>query len=102
MAHTKEPWTVETTHYGKQNQVKLEIMSPYGPVAHIYNGGLWDRARYIMPADDNARLIAAAPDLLAACEGAVILYTSPTMAACDAERIYQDLLAAIAKAQGNG
>ncbi|MEN6507034.1 MAG: hypothetical protein ABFD92_21065 [Planctomycetaceae bacterium] len=98
MAHTTGPFTIEATHYGKQNQVKLEIMSPYGPVAHIYNGGLWDRARYVMPAADNAHLFAAALDLLevakmlASLESADGGRTFPTKEMCAAAR------AAIAKA----
>ena len=48
----------------------------------------------------NARLIAASPDLLTACESAFALLTDPTAEPGDADAVTAMLLTAIAKARG--
>jgi hypothetical protein len=50
--------------------------------------------------DANARLIAASPDLLAACESALALLTDPNAEPRDADALTAMLLTAIAKAKG--
>jgi hypothetical protein len=48
----------------------------------------------------NARLIAASPDLLAACESALALLTNPTAEPGDADAVTAMLKTALAKAKG--
>ncbi len=76
-AHTLAPWTIENE--GDEHNVRLELKGDFGskPIAHLYASfesdeyeydteeeRLADRAEY----QANARLIVAAPQLLAACE----------------------------------
>lgn len=52
--------------------------------------------------DANARLIAAAPDLLAACEAAMLLYDLPNIDLAGSAQVVRDQIkAAIAKAKGD-
>jgi hypothetical protein len=48
----------------------------------------------------NARLIAASPDLLAACESALALLTDPNAEPGDADAVTAMLKTALAKAKG--
>jgi len=61
--HTPGPWHSE----GYPRYVGPTVVSPDGPVCAISTGPL-DRTLPRMPAAANARLIAAAPELLAALE----------------------------------
>ena len=81
--HTPGPWTTD----GKAETDTLDIVSPLGRVAML------DSSHDLMLVD--ARLIAAAPDLLAALEGLLnALPSATTHPAIKAAR------AAIAKATG--
>ena len=66
--HTPGPWHSE----GYPRYVGPTVVSPDGPVCAISTGPL-DRTLPRMPAAANARLIASAPDLLAALEAAAEL-----------------------------
>lgn len=57
-AHAPEPWTVH------ESIVSLEVRSPVGVIADVFYGGGGEAFSPGM-AEANARLIAAAPDLLA-------------------------------------
>ena len=95
MKHTSGPWTVCGLNIGSENN-KV--------VASCYKDSL--DSVVVRPETDgeclaNARLIAAAPDLLAACQGIISLQ--------DDDHVYEywknefdALEAAIAKAQGSG
>lgn len=87
--HTPGPWTVSAI--GRQ----LTVATSDGVHIAIIN-------RY---ADDNAqsdaRLIAAAPELLAACQAALALLADPDGDAFDANRVEEQLMDAIAKAVPN-
>lgn len=93
MAHTPAPWTVNvTTVYCvyQDERIRCTIVStvdPFGPccVAHIDN----------VANEDDAHLIAAAPDLLLACRMAL-----NDRRFDDWPEIAPYLIAAIAKAEG--
>jgi hypothetical protein len=71
MPHTPGPWTVEDAMCGDKPMGYLHVMQSensfrgVADITHCYNG---DRDHEMEKA--NARLIAAAPDLLAACQQA--------------------------------
>jgi hypothetical protein len=69
MKHTTGPWTVyDDSNDGKTN--RIEIAARGKTVAHIYQS---------VPEEDlpNARLIAAAPDLLEALHGLLLFPNNP-------------------------
>jgi hypothetical protein len=81
---TAGPW-VDDGHDGKDTQI---VNSKWGEIARVvYNGDVSQRAA-------NARLIAAAPDLLAACEK---ILSDPYTTCCCADIVRT----AIAKARGD-
>jgi hypothetical protein len=86
MAHTPGPWKAEDSFgtLGLKN-----IFDNDGE----YIGG-------VRNSDDNARLIAAAPDLLEACEAALEMWTNGASVG-DWQRNSVKLIAAIAKAKGD-
>ena len=87
MTHTPGPWD-----YVEDGPDFLAIMAP------------GDFQVAAVGVDDNstadARLIVAAPDLLAACKAALAVFTTPTMPAKDVQRSHEALEAAILKAEG--
>jgi hypothetical protein len=89
--HTPGPWRVA---FGN----RLEIHGPKDeigwPKSIVYNAGLCTDEE----AQANARLIAAAPELLAACIDA--LEVEETMAQCPDSELASRLRAAITKAKG--
>ena len=102
--HTPGPWHSE----GYPRYVDPTVVSPDGPVCAISTGPL-DRTLPRKPAAANARLIAAAPELLAAlvasaelAEGAIKLLRQLDMESgrIAAECVLRDARAAIAKATG--
>lgn len=90
MGHTPGPWVVVKPN--ADNPSRAMVGSAKG--ANIYNAPLTDET------EANAHLIAAAPDMFAACEKALIAlapndgYSGPGAEACKVLR------AAIAKAKG--
>lgn len=92
MAHTPGPWWLRPTHdHGKYILGSSSAGSEHA-VAECHSG------------DDNARLIAAAPDLLAACERAKGFVESWEKQLGDWDEVDQNTInainAAIAKARG--
>jgi hypothetical protein len=89
--HTPGPWVVyDDSNDGKTN--RIEISARGKTVARIYHS---------VPAEDlpNARLIAAAPDLLEACKALEILFAPLARDSTTASWI-DKARAAIAKAEG--
>ena len=89
--HTKGPWLFSEATCKNGPLLAIETCVGAGDVAGIHGGSEEDYA--------NARLIAAAPDLLSACREAMDMcdsmeYNSYMM------RVRDDLAAAIAKAEG--
>ena len=83
--HTPGPWRVESGPYYRAIRVDSEVIADMRQISRSFN-------------ESNARLIAAAPDLLAALEGMLEVFGDEFGAGesdtCDAAR------AAIAKAKG--
>ena len=109
--HTPGPWIVDKTKaFGPYNIITANRDWPQRKcIVCSFNAasGLWDRDRPRVEADAN--LIAAAPDLLAACEYAAKktgemkehYYLSGTLAD-DLDAVTNTLEAAVAKARGEG
>lgn len=94
MAHTPGPWELAET--GIDYAVISEAQYQPVAVALVYGSLSGDD---IGDANDNAHLIAAAPDLLAACENALNWLASyPGFEGGGAEKAYNATRAAIAKA----
>jgi hypothetical protein len=106
--HTPGPWkllTEPSTHdghdivrfyvSGKEAQTSIDSNEELQITAGY--GGLSDGFASIEKADANARLIAAAPDLLEACRSAILLAAWAGKSALD---VYQMLDSAIKKATG--
>jgi hypothetical protein len=96
--HTPGPWSVGPTHHESEGKSWLF----YSHQTHILApNGLTDLA--IVEAGEeegqaNARLIAAAPDLLAACQDIEIALADTKFASSP---LYKQMLAAIEKAVGD-
>lgn len=87
MTHTKGPWTATPEYFGQSDHLD----PPYGEPPMVKIGEI----AYPVSTNDDARLIAAAPELLEACKA--------TLAILDADKSpwdYGFLRAAIAKAEG--
>lgn len=92
MKHTPGPWTVyDDSNDGKTNRIEIAALGK--TVARIYHS---------VPAEDlpNARLIAAAPELLEALEFIANRQNLMFAECSDAEEIIEVARAAIAKATG--
>jgi len=90
--HTPGPWEVEMP--GPRDQI--QAIAVYGPAEDGRTEIAWDVKR-----EANARLIAAAPDLLEALK-AVEEFEAPTAdLRSGGETILRTIRAAIAKAEGN-
>ncbi len=70
MPHTPGPWKIEPE--GDRDLLVMEATDPFGEVAWIANRYHGERDRATEQA--NALLIAAAPELLEACERAIAAY----------------------------
>jgi hypothetical protein len=97
--HTPGPWILSES-LGSSNSYKIEkepgglVVKIYGRDANIPTGEIVRVKR----TEANARLIAAAPDLLAACENALATITGERVGGAISTEI--ELRAAIAKAKG--
>jgi hypothetical protein len=95
--HTKGPWVYdesENTVYSQDQEVT---------VVHMVQGSMCspDALGNYDEGTANARLIAAAPDLLAACKAIVKVWEGPReRAALDFSKTMLDARAAIARAEG--
>jgi hypothetical protein len=86
--HTPEPWVVNGS------AIETDYASDNVAIAHIYDTDENGPNEYVA----NAKLIAAAPDLLEACEAVIKYFGNPNKRTqFDVER---DLLTAIARAKG--
>jgi len=83
--HTPEPWSFEYDDLTEQWVVSWE--DGFAEVGGLY-------------ADDKARLIAAAPELLAALESMVLYYGWQQSEGDASERLYELVGKALAKAKG--
>lgn len=98
--HTPGPWAIREDCVGFDQQIVRWLIHDrnasgrgYKPIATVHAG--------FTRAAADARLIAAAPDLLAACEAATALLDEwgETIAGAGAE-VYDQLRAALARAKG--
>jgi hypothetical protein len=86
--HTPGPWNVNRRNHVLDGRKKL--------IANTWNAALM---REEMEA--NTRLIAAAPDLLAACEGVIEMLNRPLDLNAEPEWSRDQVVAAVAKARAN-
>ena len=63
--HTPGPWKVD---HNRRLEIKQDTGEWSAMIAHVYKSGVCNANRYRMPAEANARLIAAAPQMLEALE----------------------------------
>lgn len=92
--YTPGPWRVN----GPQLSGTISVTSAHdGAVAVMIQHEVEGRA---FPTEANARLIAAAPDLLAALESVLKHFDPWSMPGSDGERVVIEARAAIAKARG--
>lgn len=97
MSHTPGPWSVsESIRKRVIGEREQEIVTADGQMVALLYDENWDPRGETDAA--NARLIAAAPDLLAACEEFV---RKVDCGEAFSTRSYQQMKAAIAKAKGN-
>lgn len=89
--HTPGPWSVHRWRAGKLRFISVNEDAQDTPIARLYER---------LDINANARLIAAAPDLLAACEEALTLW-SVGEPEPDELFIHDKLQAAITKARGH-
>lgn len=103
--HTQGPWTVTHAIIGSAEPVKHPsaiVASPSGSVDTICDFD-WMTRRGLTEQQANASLIAAAPDLLAACEHALALlepFDDPGLSLGLGSNALAPIRAAIAKAKG--
>jgi hypothetical protein len=101
MKHTPGPWTLQK-HYNHANEPHQELFSRIG-IAHKPLARLYPDCAFSGPEDEaNAHLIAAAPDLLAACKIASVEVESRIGSASWAKILVKTLEAAIEAAEGRG
>lgn len=98
IGHTPGPWQCQV--YGKRSWGIFHLSDGVygGTFAEVNNIGFTNESRD--QAEANAHLIAAAPDLLAACEAALAARFGGDDPCCDADPLTNQLRAAIAKAKG--
>lgn len=107
MGHTKGPWQHGSTH-GTYHGNPSSVYAPGGDscVATVY--GIWTNTDFATADKDpkcevgmaNARLICAAPDLLAALKGLIAVTTKPLPLPGEMDAAYAAARAAIARAEG--
>jgi hypothetical protein len=90
--HTPGPWRVKFDEIGF-----VDIYRAHDDTAGSLNNYAVAES---VQSDGDARLIAASPDLLTACESALALLTNPNAELGDADAVTAMLLTAIAKARG--
>lgn len=102
MGHTPGPWTIRSTDDGKP--AESGYPDTYAIIGPHEDGEKWVQIPAVCDNEDNAVLIAAAPELLAACKAALI----EIEAAWQAEGTYfgpdrdidKKIKAAVARAEG--
>lgn len=104
--HTPGPWQLKVAEFGGPHEVSFAPKS-YGRIASVFTPGFQNlpEAPTTQECEANARLIAAAPDLLAACEMLAEAYQSGednagSMEWSDVDLAWEYATAAIAKALG--
>lgn len=94
--HTPGPWEWDEPSNWYGTAARVMVREPYGKIAQVQLSGWKPRSMAIA----NARLIAAAPDLLAACEAALEACELEMQFILDNNKLRETLQAAIAKAKG--
>ncbi len=94
--HTEGPW------YADDADGSYGVWSEEGPLVALTQRGMYPNARPLTDSetDANARLIAAAPDLLAACRATLAHMYDDETDAPTAAQLTEQLTRAIAKAEG--
>jgi hypothetical protein len=65
MAHTPGPWLVSITEYeGRTKRYEVMQAGWSRVICNVHKSGKANGYKYAVPAEDNARLIASAPDML--------------------------------------
>jgi hypothetical protein len=97
LKHTPGPW--EAVQNNPDSDLTYTIMAANQPIADVYESGT---AEHNQESEDthNARLIAAAPELLAACKGAIAELNTYWKGDYAGRPLASELRAAIAKAEG--
>lgn len=90
--HTQGPWLCSGTSVSNP-----QANRPNATICDVSGWGNRDEAEQIA----NARLIAAAPDLLAALENLTVLFDRIDRSSATNKAAYNDAIAAITKAKGN-
>jgi hypothetical protein len=101
--HTPGPWTIEQCRNDDGSRfLTINGQGPWGAwLADVQAGNINGKPANVTERHmANARLIAASPDLLSACESALALLTDPNAEPGDADAVTAMLLTAIAKAKG--
>jgi len=101
--HTPGPWFADEPHSGDADRAVYSLTAVNKSrhyVARVYGGG--PLAPRDPEMDANARLIAAAPDMLRALERLVWLNTSQGVSDYDYDTAMENANAAIARAHGEG
>ena len=97
--HTPGPWAARDLGRGT-----VEVIGGGDLIARLWRTRVWllpSEQGGDLPAEANARLIAAAPELLEACQEALALISEFELEALDGRDEVPDLLrAAVAKAEG--
>jgi hypothetical protein len=93
--HTPGPWSID----GSVNAGNLDVINGEGRIAMIDDSRStgWN----VPTINANARLIAAAPDMLAMLHEVIALLNNPDADGTDANRVEREILAVIAKATGD-
>ena len=91
--HTPGPWGIRTYNYGDHRDAEGIF-----PVGQVINLVPCVYGRTLEQCDANAKLIAAAPELLAACRAALALLSDSDAEPTDADAVTVTVRAALAKA----
>ncbi|MCA1685807.1 MAG: hypothetical protein LC745_07425 [Planctomycetia bacterium] len=73
MSHTPGPWTVEKERTARSVEWRIVAVTPEGRRHRLAVVANHDMPSHGLAGEDDARLIASAPDLLAACKRLLVL-----------------------------
>jgi hypothetical protein len=97
MSHTPGPWTLNASPGDAEGDFELYAKPIYGPLSSPF---LNAPVLAVVVCNDDARLIAAAPELLAACEAALRYIDKWSGEVHLTEATFKSMCAAVKKAKG--